>query len=197
MTATVTNPTPKYRVYKGYRVNDDVQADFIGVPSVITPGETIEITACYINRGRYGYADSALNFVVWFSDRKDVTRDDFRLFYKVSRADWQEQDPKDCWDPQYPAEGGVHIASTLRGPDGDILSKPDGTVPLPDTESVTMHIRLAFRKGLTSDHAGLFALPGMLEEVGEKSVIPGVFGTCFGRLQQASFRLGDGPPSLY
>jgi hypothetical protein len=197
MTGTVAAPTPTYRTYKGYRVNDDIHVDFIGVPAVITPGETIEFAAFYTNRGRFDYPDTALNFVVWFSDRKDVTRNDYRLFYKVSRADWQEQDPKDCRDPQYPIEGGVHIGSALPGTDGDILSKPDGTTPLPDSESVTVHIRLAFREGLTSEHAGLFALPGMLEEVGEKSVIPGVFGTCFGRLQQASFRLGDGPPSLY
>lgn len=197
MTATVTDPAPTYRVYKGFRVNGDIHADFIGVPSVITPGETIEIAAFYTNRGRFTYPDTALNFAVWFADRDDVTREDFRLFYKVSRAEWQEQDPNTSRDPQYPPEGGVHIVSPLRGPDGGILSKSDGTVPLPEAESVTMHIRLAFRKGLTSEHAGLFALPGMLEKAGEEPTIPGVFGTCFGRLQQASFRLGDGPPSLY
>ncbi|HYQ68301.1 hypothetical protein [Actinophytocola sp.] len=199
MSATLTNevPAPTYRTYKGFKVNDEIVADFVGVPSVITPGETFEFTVFYTNRGRYTYADTALNLVVWFSDSEALRREDFKLTYKVSRAGWQEQDPKDCWDPQFPAEGGVHIASTLRGPDGDILSKPDGTVPLPEAESVTMHVRMAFRKGISSDHAGLFALPGLMEQAGDKSVIPGVFGTSFGRLQQASFRLGDPTPSLY
>jgi hypothetical protein len=199
MSATLANevPAPTYRVYKGFKVNDDIVADFIGVPPVITPGETIEFTVFYTNRGRFTYPDTALNLVVWFSDSESLRREDFKLHYKVSRADWQEQNPKDCWDPQFPAEGGVHIASTLRGPDGDILSRPDGTVPLPEAESVTMHVRLAFREGVRSEHAGLFALPGMLETPETKSVIPGVFGNVFGRLQQASFRLGDPTPSLY
>jgi hypothetical protein len=197
MTAMAETSAPVYRDYKGHRINDEIHANFIGVPAVITPGETIEFTVFYTNRGAHTYPDTALNLVVWFSDREDVTRDDFRLHYKVSRAGWQEQNPKDCWAPQFPSEGGVHIASTLRGPDGDILSKPDGTVPLPERESVTMHIRLAFREGLTSEHAGIFALPGMLEEPGLDSVIPGVFGNVFGRLEQASFRLAGPIPSLY
>ncbi|MFI0742241.1 hypothetical protein ACH4PU_29845 [Streptomyces sp. NPDC021100] len=197
MTSTAAEQAPEYRVYKGFRVNDDIVADFIGVPAVITPGETIEFSVFYTNRGRYTYPDTALNLVIWFSDREDVRREDFKLFYKVSRADWQEQDVKKCWDPQFPAEGGVHIACQLNGPDGGILSKPDGTVPLPEAESVTMHVRLAFREGLTTEHAGIFALPGLLHEAGDESIIPGLFGNAFGRLQQASFRLGEGPASLY
>ncbi|KOV61145.1 hypothetical protein [Streptomyces sp. MMG1121] len=197
MSSPAATEAPTYRHYKGFRVNDEIEANFIGVPAVITPGETIEFSVFYTNRGRFTYPDTALNLVIWFSDREDLRREDFKLFYKVSRADWQEQDPKSCWDPQFPAEGGVHIACQLSGPDGEILSKPDGTVPLPEVESVTMHVRLAFREGITSEHAGIFALPGMLETPESKSIIPGLFGNVFGRLQQASFRLGDGPSSLY
>ncbi|WAP57571.1 hypothetical protein [Streptomyces sp. S465] len=197
MTSTVSTEGPVYREYKGFRVNDNIVADFIGVPAVITPGETIEFSVFYTNRGRYHYPDTGLNLVIWFSDRDDLRREDFKLFYKVSRAEWQEQDPEKCWDPQFPAEGGVHIACQLSGPDGGILSKPDGTVPLPEVESVTAHVRLAFREGITSEHAGIFALPGMLDSPGDKSIIPGLFGNVFGRLQQASFRLGEGPTSLY
>ena len=194
---TTESESPVSRVYKGFKVNDDIYADFIGVPPVITPGETIEFTVFYTNRGGFTFEDTALNLVVWFSDRTDVTRDDFRLSYKVSRAGWQDHDPANTWEPQFPVEGGVHIASSLPGDDGGILSRPDGTVPLPRAESVTAHVRLAFREGLTSEHAGLFALPGLKERPGNESVIPGLFGEAFGRLQQASFRLGGPTPSLY
>jgi hypothetical protein len=197
MSSLAVQEIPDTRVYKGYRVCDEVEANFIGVPAVITPGQTVEFSVFYTNRGLYLWPDTGLNLVVWFSDTEKLRREDFKLWYKLSRADWQEHDPKNSWDPQYPDEGGVHIACSLAGPDGGILSQPDGTVPLPDLESVTAHVRLAFRPGLTSEHAGIFALPGMIDKAGEKSSIPGLFGNVFGRLQQASFRLGDGPPSLY